>query len=163
MSGRSLVGLRVYVFWKWMQCWYRSKAWYWITQDLNIHLFGVPFNRASPNKGVGMSGTVYTLKLICLLLFPAGLWQLWSLYILAIQLWLGQISWTDMSLFFSKVLGFSWGPLGNASGLVHIQVEWLSNIWEGQGWSTPSCLFQVFNSPLLSLSQFQGCKSVVLA
>lgn len=42
----------------------------------------------------------------------------------------------------------------NASGLIHAQVKWLSNVWKDQGWGRHPDLFQGFEGPLLSLSPF---------
>lgn len=51
LSSKSLAGLRAYVLRNWMQGWSRSRTWYWVTQQLDIHLFCVPLNKASTKRG----------------------------------------------------------------------------------------------------------------
>lgn len=43
---------------------------------------------------------------------------------------------------FSRFQGLCEDPLGNASGLIHVQMGWLSNDWEGQGWARHQGVFQ---------------------
>lgn len=87
---------------------------------------------------MGLSGTILALKLIRQLLLPAEWWQLWLSYTLAILLPLGQVSWTDLSLVFPWFQAFredfQWEVVSklnySASGLIHVQMDWLSNVRE---------------------------------
>lgn len=87
---------------------------------------------------MGLSGTILALKLIRQLPLPAEWWQLWLSYTLAILLPRGQVSWTDLSLVFPWSQGFredfQWEVVPklnySASGLIHVQMDWLSNVRE---------------------------------
>lgn len=123
-------------------------------QALDIHFSGIPPKRTSKE----LPGIVLALMLIFQLLLPARWRQLWPLYMLSIWLWLGQVYWTDRPPVISRISGFVWGPLGNASGFIHIQVKWLSNMRKGQGRYQGS--FQGFEEgPLLSPSPFQRLRT----
>lgn len=67
LSERSLAGLKIDVLWDQIQSWSRSKAWYWATQVLDIHLLGVLLKRVSTECGV-VSNTSCSSQL----LLPAG-------------------------------------------------------------------------------------------
>lgn len=63
----------------------------------------------------------------------------------------GQVSWTDWS--FSGTQSLWEDPQSNDFGLIHIEMEYFNNSWEGQGRHQDH--FQALESPLVSLSPFQ--------
>lgn len=110
-------------------------------------------HRVSTACGAVSNSSCLKVNLPVLLL--AGHWQLWFLYLLAIWLQLGQVSWTDntspyMSFFPPGSQGFHEDTLGYTSDIS--MYKWLINIWEDQGQNRHQVLSQ---SPLLSLIPFQ--------
>lgn len=98
--GRRLAEWRTDVLWNWIQDWSKHWTWCWVSQTLDIYLSIGPSSRAQ--KTVRLSEIVLVLKSVS---FFASR----EVVTMAIWLWLGQVSLTDMPLVFSRIPGFAWG------------------------------------------------------
>lgn len=124
-----------------------------VTQVLEIHLLSVPFKRASTECVAVRNGPGSKVNLSAYFARRMVTAMVHAIHPAAMSL--GQI-------YHQSFPGFQ-GLCENALGLIHLLVEWFSNVWEGQGSVVYQSHFQGFEGSMLNLSSFQRLCTLVLA